>query len=85
MKTLSIDIKTYSDQPLNKTGVYRYVESPVFERDCSFAQTVMKQIFIKKIDKNRTGIDFYLQWITTGGLKVSPEPKIFRSPTVKCQ
>lgn len=31
MKTLSIDIETYSDQPLNKTGVYRYVESPVFE------------------------------------------------------
>ena len=31
MKTLSIDIETYSDQPLKKTGVYRYVESPVFE------------------------------------------------------
>ena len=31
MKTLSIDIETYSDQPLNKTGVYRYVETPVFE------------------------------------------------------
>ena len=31
MKTLSIDIETYSDQPLTKTGVYRYVESPVFE------------------------------------------------------
>ena len=31
MKTLSIDIETYSDQPLNKTGVYRYVESSVFE------------------------------------------------------
>ena len=31
MKTLSIDIETYSDQPLAKTGVYRYVESPVFE------------------------------------------------------
>ena len=31
MKTLSIDIETYSDQPLVKTGVYRYVESPVFE------------------------------------------------------
>lgn len=31
MKNLSIDIETYSDQPLNKTGVYRYVESPIFE------------------------------------------------------
>ena len=31
MNTLSIDIETYSDQPLVKTGVYRYVESPVFE------------------------------------------------------
>ena len=31
MKNLSIDIETYSDQPLPKTGVYRYVESPVFE------------------------------------------------------
>ena len=31
MKTISIDIETYSDQPLAKTGVYRYVESPVFE------------------------------------------------------
>lgn len=24
MKTLSIDIETYSDIPLQKTGVYRY-------------------------------------------------------------
>ena len=31
MKTLSIDIETYSDQPLNKCGVYRYVESPEFQ------------------------------------------------------
>ncbi len=31
MKTLSIDIETFSDQNLAKTGVYRYVESPVFE------------------------------------------------------
>ena len=31
MKILSIDIETYSDQPLAKTGVYRYVESPDFE------------------------------------------------------
>lgn len=31
MKTLSIDIETYSDQSLAKCGVYRYVESPVFE------------------------------------------------------
>ena len=31
MKTLSIDIETYSDQNLTKCGVYRYVESPAFE------------------------------------------------------
>jgi len=31
MKTLSIDIETYSDQDLAKCGVYRYVESPAFE------------------------------------------------------
>ena len=31
MKTLSIDIETYSDEPLQNTGVYRYVESPNFE------------------------------------------------------
>ena len=31
MKTLSIDIETYSDVLLSKTGVYRYCESPDFE------------------------------------------------------
>ena len=31
MKTLSIDIETYSDQNLAKCGVYRYVESPEFQ------------------------------------------------------
>lgn len=31
MQTLSIDLETYSDQPLAKTGVYRYVESTDFE------------------------------------------------------
>lgn len=31
MKTLRIDFETYSDEPLQKTGVYRYVESPNFE------------------------------------------------------
>lgn len=31
MQTLSIDLETYSDQSLAKTGVYRYVESPDFE------------------------------------------------------
>ena len=31
MKTLSIDIETYSSTNLAKSGVYRYVESPDFE------------------------------------------------------
>ena len=31
MKTLSIDIETYSDVPISKTGVSRYCESPDFE------------------------------------------------------
>lgn len=31
MKTLSIDIETYSDVVLPKSGVYRYCESPNFE------------------------------------------------------
>ena len=31
MRTLSIDIETYSDVPLQKSGVYRYTESPDFE------------------------------------------------------
>ena len=30
MKKLSIDIETYSDVDLTKTGVYRYVEAPDF-------------------------------------------------------
>ena len=30
MKTLSIDIETYSSHDLKKTGVYRYVEAPDF-------------------------------------------------------
>ena len=31
MKTLSIDIETYSSAPLQKSGVYRYVEADDFE------------------------------------------------------
>ncbi len=31
MQTLSIDLETFSSQPLQKTGVYRYIESPDFE------------------------------------------------------
>ena len=31
MKTLSIDIETYSDVSLGKCGVYKYAESPTFE------------------------------------------------------
>ena len=31
MKTLSIDIETYSSEPLAKCGVYRYCSSPDFE------------------------------------------------------
>ena len=31
MKTLSIDIETYSSADLNRTGVYRYAEEPDFE------------------------------------------------------
>ena len=31
MKTLSIDLETFSDVDLNQCGVYRYTESPAFE------------------------------------------------------
>ncbi len=31
MKTISIDIETYSSVDLAKSGVYRYVEAPDFE------------------------------------------------------
>lgn len=31
MKTLSIDIETFSNAPLTKCGVYKYVEAPDFE------------------------------------------------------
>lgn len=31
MKTLSLDLETYSSEPLQKCGVYRYAESPDFE------------------------------------------------------
>lgn len=31
IKTLSIDLETFSDIDLEKCGVYRYVESPAFE------------------------------------------------------
>lgn len=31
IKTLSIDLETFSDVDLAKCGVYRYIESPAFE------------------------------------------------------
>ncbi len=31
MKTLSIDIETFSDVDLSKCGVYKYASSPTFE------------------------------------------------------
>ena len=31
MKTLSIDIETFSPEPLAKCGVYRYCQVPEFE------------------------------------------------------
>ena len=31
MKTLSIDIETYSPEPLARCGVYRYCQAPEFE------------------------------------------------------
>ena len=31
MKVLSIDIETYSEADLNKTGVYRYADDPSFQ------------------------------------------------------
>lgn len=30
MKSLSVDIETYSDRDLTKCGVYKYAESPEF-------------------------------------------------------
>lgn len=31
IKTLSLDLETYSDVDLSKCGVYKYAESPAFE------------------------------------------------------
>ena len=31
IRTLSIDIETYSDMDLQKCGVYKYAQSPAFE------------------------------------------------------
>lgn len=31
IKTISIDIETFSDVDLQKSGVYKYVQSPLFE------------------------------------------------------
>lgn len=31
MKYLNLDLETFSDVDLNKSGVYRYTESPNFE------------------------------------------------------
>ena len=31
MRTLHIDLETYSDIDLKKAGLYKYVQSPVFE------------------------------------------------------
>lgn len=46
MRTLSIDIETYSDVDLTKCGVYRYVDSPQFEI----------LLFAYKIDEENTQI-----------------------------
>ena len=51
MKTISIDIETYSDRSLAKCGVYRYVESPAFEI-LLFSYSVDKQP-VKLVDLAR--------------------------------
>ena len=58
MQTLSIDLETFSSQPLQRTGVYRYVESPDFEI-LLFAYSVdggpVQQIDLASGEKIQTG------------------------------
>ena len=70
MKTLSIDIETYSDEPLQKTGVYRYVESPNFEillfaRDFAFKTKYGIKITVFLCINNQKGHLFVYNYVTT--------------------
>lgn len=85
MKTLSIDIETYSDVPLQKTGVYRYVESPDFEI-LLFAYSVDNQP-VQVIDL-ACGEQISIEWLklrsalttilVTQPLTSNPQPKPYR-------
>ena len=55
IKTLSIDIETFSDVDLEKCGVYRYVESPAFE-------ILLFGVSVNRSEERRVGKECRSRW-----------------------
>jgi prophage DNA polymerase len=90
MKTLSIDIETYIDVQLPKTGVYRYCESPNFEIllfaysidsqpvqviDLAFGETMPEEIIAALED------DTVIKWTFNAAFECICLPRFLGYPT----